>query len=93
MSELQLTIKEKEQTIFRLRDETNRLVTDLDKAIARQQEIETAMDAKETELREQIAYYKNKFVTDGNENKALREENARLKAELEMLKAQQMLLP
>jgi predicted nuclease with TOPRIM domain len=51
------------------------------------------MDTKETELREQIAYYKNKFVTDGNENKALREENARLKAELEMLKAQQMLLP
>jgi hypothetical protein len=36
VSELQLTIKEKEQTIFRLRDETNRLVTDLDKAIARQ---------------------------------------------------------
>lgn len=51
------------------------------------------MDAKEAELREQIAYYKNKFVTDGSENKALKEENARLKAEVEMLKAQQMLLP
>jgi hypothetical protein len=46
-----LTIKEKEQTIFRLRDETNRLVTDLDKAIARHQEIEATMDTKETELR------------------------------------------
>lgn len=90
---MQLTIKEKEQTIYRLRDETNRLVTDLDKSIARQQELETAMDAKEAELREQIAYYKNKFVTDGNENKVLKEENARLKAEVEMLKAQQMLLP
>jgi hypothetical protein len=51
------------------------------------------METKEAELREQISYYKNKFVTDGNENKALKEENARLKAEVEMLKAQQMLLP
>jgi len=91
--ELQLTLKEKEQTISRLREETNRLITDLDKAIARQRELETAMEAKESELREQIAYYKNRYVSDGSENKALKEENARLKAEIEMLKAQRMLLP
>jgi hypothetical protein len=50
------------------------------------------MNRKEEELRQQIQYYKSKYVTDGNENKQLREENARLKAEVEMLKAQQMLI-
>jgi cell division protein FtsB len=50
------------------------------------------MRQKEIELRDQIQYYKNKFVTDDNENKMLREENAKLKAEIEMLKAEKMLI-
>jgi chromosome segregation ATPase len=66
VDELQLTLKEKEQTISRLREESNRLITDLDKAIARQRELETAMEAKEAELREQIRILEI-------DNKALRE--------------------
>ena len=32
-------------------------------------------------------------MSDGTENKALREENAKLRAEVDMLKAEKMLIP
>jgi len=54
--------------------------------------LEEEMRQKEIELRDQIQYYKNKYVTDDNENKMLSEENAKLKAEIEMLKAEKMLI-
>ncbi len=64
--DLQQALREKDQTIARLREQNAKLLTDLDRAIGQVREKEEEAQRREHDLRGQIEYYKGKCIQDGN---------------------------
>ena len=55
-------LSEKDKSIQRLKDENARLVTDLDRSITKQKEIQEAAAKTEAELRQQVDFYRQKAM-------------------------------
>jgi septal ring factor EnvC (AmiA/AmiB activator) len=70
-----------------LRDENAKLVTELDRTITKSREGQEAARKTEADLRQQIAYYKEKLAEPNPEiARQHKEEVAKLTAEIEQLK-------
>lgn len=55
---------EKDKSLQRLRDENARLVTDLDRSITKQKEMQEAAAKTEAELRQQVDFYRQKAMQE-----------------------------
>lgn len=55
---------EKDKSLQRLKDENARLVTDLDRSITKQKEMQEAAAKTEAELRQQVDFYRQKAMQE-----------------------------